>query len=221
MARFRDRQRALELRKEGKSYSQIKAILKVSKSTLSYWLRNYPLSKQRIRELRDWNEQRIERYRETMRRKREERLKAVYIKQKRIIFPLTQKEKYLSGLFLYWGEGSKTSPALTITNTNPAVIKFFINWLSECLDVFPKRLRVHLHLYQDMNIEKEIRYWTKLLQLKRSQFTKPYIKKSLKSSINHKGMFGHGTCKVTIGDARLSERVLMGIKAVSDYSVGQ
>lgn len=78
MARFKDREKALILRKQGMSYSQIKKILKVSKSTLSLWLRNYPLSKQRIRKLRDWNEQRIEKCRETKRKKKEERLKQFY-----------------------------------------------------------------------------------------------------------------------------------------------
>jgi len=89
------------LRKQGKSYSQIKKILKVSKSTLSLWLRNYPLSKQIIRELRDWNEQRIEKFRNTMRKKREERLKEVYKSQKKIISPLNKREFFLAGLFLY------------------------------------------------------------------------------------------------------------------------
>ena len=71
MARFRDHAKALILRKQGKSYSQIKTILKVSKSTLSLWLRDYPLSRQRIRELRDWSEQRIEKCRETKRKKKD------------------------------------------------------------------------------------------------------------------------------------------------------
>jgi DNA-binding CsgD family transcriptional regulator len=35
MARFIEHQKALELRKQGKSYSEIKKILDISKSTLS------------------------------------------------------------------------------------------------------------------------------------------------------------------------------------------
>ena len=51
MARVKDRQRALELRLQGRSYSQIKKELGVSKSTLSEWLRQYPLTQERIRQL--------------------------------------------------------------------------------------------------------------------------------------------------------------------------
>jgi len=78
MTRLIDRRRTLELGKQGKSYSQIKAILKVSKSTLSLWLQDYPLSEKRLRELRDWNQSRIENYIETRKRQRETILNDIY-----------------------------------------------------------------------------------------------------------------------------------------------
>ncbi len=52
MAKFKEREKTIALRKEKQiSYSQIKKILKVSKSTLGLWLRNYSLSEERIKEL--------------------------------------------------------------------------------------------------------------------------------------------------------------------------
>lgn len=59
MARKLDKQRAILLRKRGYSYSQIKNKLGISKSTLSGWLYDIPLSEKRIRELRDLSPQRI------------------------------------------------------------------------------------------------------------------------------------------------------------------
>lgn len=223
MARFRDREKAIALRKQEMSYSQIKKILKVSKSTLSYWLRDYPLSEKRIKELRDWNQQRIERCRETKRKKKEKRLGSFYKLQKRFIFPLNKREFYLAGLFLYWGEGSKRQQAmLSISNTDPSVIKFFIVWLTKVLKVPKEKLKIQLHLYQDMNIKKEIQFWSTTLNIPHKQFTNPYIKESSSKRINHKGGFGHGTCNVRTGDARLSEKTLMGIKAIADkyYKMG-
>jgi len=218
MARFKDREKALILRKQGMSYSQIKKALKVSKSTLSGWLNNYPLSKQRIRELRDCNEQRIEKFRETMKRKKDARLKIFYDEQKNFIFPLTKRELYLGGLFLYWGEGTKSHTSnLTISNTDPSVIKFFVKWLVVCLGVPKNKISVQLHLYEDMKIKKEIEFWSEALNIPSAQFTRPYIKKSFLKDINHKGGFGHGTCNVKIGDARLAEKTLMGLKSISDH----
>ncbi|MFA7385413.1 MAG: hypothetical protein WCZ99_00510 [Candidatus Paceibacterota bacterium] len=218
MARIKDREKAVFLRKEKQmSYSQIKKTLKVSKGTLSVWLKNYPLSRQRIRELRDCNEQRIEKYRETMRRKKEERLKGFYKEQKKIIFPFSRREIYLNGLFLYWGEGSKKADTLiSISNTDPSVLNFFIFWLIKCFNVSREKIRVQLHLYKDMNIKEEVRFWSKILNIPLDQFTRPYIKKTSSVRINHKGGFGHGTCNVSIGNARLTEEVHMAIKAIAD-----
>lgn len=217
MARFADRQKALELRLQGKSYSQIKAALNIPKSTLSNWLNNYPLPLERIRELRDWNEIRIEKYRETMRKKKNSRLEQYYHEQKQQILPFNDKEFYLAGLFLYWGEGSKTKTStLSVSNTDPSIIIFFINWFTQSLNIPKEKLKIRLHLYQDMDIIKEINFWKTTLQLPISQFTKPYIKTSLFESINHKGGFGHGTCTVSIGSARIAEKILMALKVMSD-----
>ncbi|PIR82779.1 hypothetical protein COU20_00415 [Candidatus Kaiserbacteria bacterium CG10_big_fil_rev_8_21_14_0_10_59_10] len=42
MARRADHQKAVLLRKQGKSYNEIKEILGIAKSTLSGWLHDYP-----------------------------------------------------------------------------------------------------------------------------------------------------------------------------------
>jgi len=218
MARLEDHEKALVLRKEGTSYSQIKKILSVSKSTLSLWLRNYPLSKQRIRELRDWNEQRIEKCRETKRKKREKRLNSFYQQQKKLIFPFNKRELYLAGLFLYWGEGTKSqSSILSISNTDPSVIKFFIVWLTKVLKLPKNKIKIQLQLYKDMDVKKEVSFWSKILNISLSQFTHPYVKKTSGERINHKGGFGHGTCNARIGEARTAEKILMGLKSISDY----
>lgn len=221
MARFKDREKALVLRKQGMSYSQIKKILGVSKSTLSYWLRDYPLPEEKIKELQrigaHRSEQAIERYRETMRQKRERRLNRFYKEQMKLFFPFNKRDLLLAGLFLYWGEGAKTKTTqLSISNTDPSMIRFFVAWLTNSLGVSKEKLRIQLHLYKDMEIKKETIFWSKALNIPEKQFNKPYIKESSSKRINHKGGFGHGTCNVTIGDARLSEKILMAIKAIAD-----
>lgn len=218
MARLLDKQKALKLRTQGKSYSQIKSELGISKSTLSYWLRDYPLSPERIKELRDFSHQRIERYIETRRVKRESRLKAIYDSERKIIFSLSQRDLFIAGLFLYWGEGSKsTMKEVSLSNTDPTVIKFFIYWARECLGVPNEKINLRLHLYSDMDVDTETDFWIRTLKVPKSQFNKPYIKKSLRSDITYnKGGFGHGTCNARIYNARLSEKVVLGIKSISD-----
>ncbi|KKU16167.1 MAG: hypothetical protein UY26_C0001G0004 [Candidatus Jorgensenbacteria bacterium GW2011_GWA1_48_13] len=216
MARLKDRQHALILRKEGKSYSQIKSSIGVSKGTLSYWLRDFPLPEERIRELRDWSQQRIERYRQTRLRTKEDRLNKIYFEQKRIIFPLSKRDLLIAGLFLYWGEGSKSKlPELEVANTDPAVPKFFIYWVTKFLKLEKSKIKAHLHLYNDMDVAKEINFWSSALDIPKTQFTKPYIKKNSSELIN-RGTFGHGTCTIRIGNARVGEKVQMGLKSIRD-----
>jgi hypothetical protein len=220
MAKVEERRKALELRKQGKSYSQIKKELALSKSTLSVWLRNYPLSKEQIRVLRDWSEVRIEKFRRTMQRKREKRLASYRAEERKKWLPLSPRELFLAGLFLYWGEGNKSlGGGISLSNSDPNVIKFFIYWLVKCLRLDFKKIKVYVHLYSDMNINEELGYWSKELRIPLGQFSRPYIKKNERADIDQKG-FGHGTCNLFISDVRTKERMMMGIRAIyENYSL--
>ena len=99
------KEKAFELRKEGMSYSEIKNRLSISKSTLSLWLRDLPLSDQRISELRDNNPKRIERYRNTMNQKREEKILQSYEQAKHKLGKILKRDLFVGGIFLYMGEG--------------------------------------------------------------------------------------------------------------------
>lgn len=189
----------------------------MSKGTLSSWLRKYPLSAERINELRGKNEKRIERFRETMKQKREKRQKEIYTVQKKFVLPLNNREIFLAGLILYWGEGTKAQRnSLIVSNSDPSVIKFFIYWLTKTLSVPRSNIKIYLHLYKDMKIDKEVKYWSDILAIPRKQFNRPYIKKTLFRRINHKGSFGHGTCQTRVNNTQLTEKVLMSIKAISN-----
>jgi hypothetical protein len=214
MALRKEKSEAIKMRKEGASYSQIKEKLRVSKSTLSLWLRGYPLSDKRMRELRDNSEIRIEHYRETMFRKRESRLSNVRAKAMRELGSFSKRELIIGGLFLYWGEGSKTTSTCTsVSNTDPAVLVFFIEWL-RLLGVPKENLRIKIHLYKDMSVKKELRYWSRILCIPLSDFRKPYIKDSLRSGLSYPQRFTHGTCNVIYENRDVMERVLMSLDCI-------
>jgi len=216
MARKKDKQKALEYREKGYSYSQIKEKLQVSKSTLSNWLHDRPLSERRIKELRADNPIRIERYRNTMRAKREEKNKMVYKKIRQKIRNISDREFFIAGFFLYWAEGSKTKKfSSALTNTNPTMLILFIRWL-KFFDIPRTKLKVHLHLYADMDIKKQMSFWSNTLDIPISQFRKPYIKKTTLSALTYTNGFGQGTCSVIVDDGDVSAKILMGIKYIQD-----
>lgn len=213
------RVQALEMRRQGKSYSQIKSELSVSKSSLSLWLRDHPLPIERIRELRDWNAQRIENCRNTKQRHREVRLKLVYEKAEKTLLPLTKKELFIAGLFLYWGEGGKTVRfGISLSNTNPQVIKLYIKWLETCLGVPREKMKVRLHLYKDMSVDNEIAFWGSELGVSRENFGKPYIKSTTLRGLTFKSI-GHGTCNLVVNGRDYYEKTMMSLQSIVDHYV--
>ena len=216
MARKKDKQKVLAMRHKGMSYSQIKEKLGISKSTLSGWLYNMPLSAERIRELQADSPIRIEKYRNTMRAKREKKLLEAYVEMSKKIGRLSTRELFLAGLFLYWGEGNKQRGRVAISNTDPKVIQFALYWMVNALKIPKSKMRILLHLYSDMNIEKETVFWSKTIGIPVEQFSKPYIKKTTRQGLSYKS-FGHGTCNLVCCDSALAEKIAMSIKAIAEY----
>lgn len=220
MARVIDRQKAIELRIQGKTYGQIKEELGIAKSTLSDWLSQYSLSEKQLTLLKlnkKYSRQvAAEKNRVTKYRKREARILTTYDKQRKYWTSLSKRELELAGIFLYWGEGTKLMKGpIVISNTDPSVLKFSLYWMANGLEISKEKIKVTLHLYNDMNIKKEMEYWSEQLKLPLSQFAKPYIKKSTRVNINHKG-YGHGTCALLVSNVLLKEKIMMAIKAISD-----
>lgn len=221
MTRIAERRKAIELRKQGATYSDIRIKLNISKSTLSDWLRYYPLTKKQITLLEKSKTRNkklaIERFRSTMQMRREKRLSNLYEQERKRWISLNRREIELTGIFLYWGEGNKRlNGPISLNNTDPHILKFTLYWLIEGLKIPRNKIRVHLHLYSDMNIHQEMAFWSEELKLPLSQFNKPYIKESTRINIDQKG-YGHGTCGLAVSNIRLKERIMMDIKVIADY----
>ncbi|MBI2057813.1 MAG: hypothetical protein HYT63_02425 [Candidatus Yanofskybacteria bacterium] len=218
------KQKAIELRiKHELSYSAIKNKLGVPKSTLSNWLINFPLSKERVLELKRkaWkkNEAKYELYRITMREKKEKREEEYYNKYKNKLSNFSQNSYFIAGLALYLAEGSKRSSAkLVFTNTNSKLVIFFIYWINKFFKFPKEKIRIFLQLYPNMDIEKELFFWEKELKLPRQQFYKPFIRKLLPSSFSYRESFHHGTCAAIVMSAEKHREVLMACKAFLDVS---
>lgn len=213
------RAEAIKLRLQGYTYSQIKGELKLAKGTLSNWLKNLPLSENTIKLLsknKEISEDiRIEKFRQTARNKWINRLSKVLETQRKEVLPLSEQELFLAGVCLYWGEGSKQRNIVAISNTDPRIIKFVFYWMTVILKVPKDKLQVRLHLYSDMDVKVEVRFWSQVLSIPENQFRRPYIKKTTREGLTYKS-FGHGTCNLICFSVTLSEKIAMTIKAISE-----
>jgi hypothetical protein len=216
MTLYKEREEAIKLRLHGLSYNVIREKVPVSKSTLSCWLREFPLSRECINELRAKSPIRIEKFRNTMQKKREERLKKVYTRVANDIKKMSKREIFLAGLFLYWGEGGKTKEySITLSNTDPQMIIFYLKWLRN-IGVSQEKIRVRLHVYSDMDIDKETRFWEAITGLNKNHFQKPHIKKSDSKKLTYRRGYGHGTCNIIVDERTISEYVLQGLKYIKN-----
>lgn len=216
------KEEALRLRIEQQlGYASIAKLLPVAKSTLSNWLKHYPLSEERIKQIRiqslNKGEAKIERFRNTMRVKREKRFRESYSKYLKKFSQPSEESQFVAGLMLYLAEGSKKDDYhITLANTDPKVIKFFMRWANQFMDISRSSFRVQLHLYPNMDIDKEVTFWQKELGITREQFYKHQIRVLQKGSFSYRESFRHGTCSVYFSGSDKKRELMAAIKAFVD-----
>lgn len=205
--------KSIELRRRGLSYGEIKKKIKVSKSTLSLWLKTIPLtpeSKKRFYTARILNLARGP-YSQKERRKREI-TKIIEEAEKEINVPLSFEAYRLVGAFLYWAEGSKTS-GFKITNSDPYLALFMVRWLGKIFKIFPQDLKARLNIYPQQNEVELKQFWSQLTGIPFEKFGKSFVK-PLSRNYKKNNLY-YGTIRIEVPkgtDMRL--RVFGWIKAV-------
>jgi len=205
--RLNDKIKAIKLRKKGKSYSFIKQTLKVSKSTLSEWLKNIELNKKQQEKLLKGLE--ISRYAaaKAKRDKRIEQTKEIIkIGEKEFPF-LINKPLFLIGLSLYWAEGDKNElERVKFTNSDPRMITFMMKWFKEICEVPQEKFRIALHIHNLHSRKNVVKYWSEITRIPKKQFHKLYIKPTaLKYRRN---ILYNGTCAIIVNDKKLFRKIV-------------
>jgi len=181
MTRDELRKKAESLRTEGKSYGDISRELGVAKSTLSYWFNTTScylgtsekqlkhLVKARVLARKAISKKQI--------------LKASLLQEK---VSLDFKKESLKDIFtkkialsmLYWAEGTKHKKVggLTFTNTDPMLIKVFVSLLYQTFNIDLSKIKLRLAIHYYHNEEKCKIFWSNLIGIEVSQFTKTYLK---------------------------------------------
>jgi len=147
---------------EQKSAKEIARRLGCSENKINYWIKKHGIPKRSISE-------------------------AVYISYNPNGDPFLFKEVktidqaflYGLGLGLYWGEGTKADKSsVRLGNTDPELINKFIEFLKEIFAIKKKDLRFGLQIFSDAKPSKALDFWSKKLNISKSQFYKVVITKS-------------------------------------------
>lgn len=215
----------MELRiKHQWGYGAIAREVGVAKSTLSRWLEDLPLSEERIRELRReaWStgEAKREKFRQTMRAKRDAMEKDIYCRQAKKFVRVSKQGVFIAGLMLYAAEGDKKTRAeIAFTNTDHEMVLFFARWLEEFLHIPRNKLKIQLHLYENMNIKAQEDFWRKQLRMRPNQLCKSQVR-PVRGEYSYQEPFRHGTCKLYVGGVLKKSELMLSIRAFFDTYKG-
>ena len=175
--KLKEKIEAIHLRRLGKSYSEIRKQLNVSKSALSLWLRSVKLIPAQLERLKGRQRSGLGGGKAN-REKRIRRTKEVIKEAKKEAGQFFKTPLFLSGLMLYWAEGDKSDEreVVKFTNSDPAMIKFIMRWFREVCKVPEKKFRIALHIHK-LHCRKDVEeYWSKLTNIPSIQFYKIQIK---------------------------------------------
>jgi hypothetical protein len=198
-----EREYAIKLRTQGKTYSEIRKELgkRISKSTLSYWCRGVLLKnvqKDRIRTIQIKNIKIAQNKALIInKKKREEYLEALKKRHEHLkkIIPNINISRLLLAM-LYLGEGAKwkSHRGLQLGSSNPEIMKIYLNLLEKCFGVSRENLKGMIFHRADQNLNSLISYWSKTLGISQNNFYKS--KPDMRTKNRKTRSEYHGVCAV-------------------------
>lgn len=110
---------------------------------------------------------------------------------KKLVGQLSSKEKLLFISALYWAEGSKKDFGLS--NTDPALIKVFIEGLKDIFGLKQNELKVSVRIYEDLDREKCLAFWSNITGIPKENFINVNVLPGKK-----KGKLEYGMCRIRV-----------------------
>lgn len=200
------------LRKEGLSVKEIQKKLKVSRSSVSLWVRDIQLTKKQLERL--YLNKKTGALRGSIigarkkQREREELTRRLMTKGEKEVGNISNRDKFIAGISLYFAEGDKSDGHISFCNTDPYAVRFMVNWIRKFCNPPEEKLRGTLYIHDDLDERKAKRYWSGLTGIPLNQFTKSYIARNNPKRLRKKKHI-YGVFRVSISSTIL-HRKLMG-----------
>jgi hypothetical protein len=214
-----EKQQAIKLRKNGRSYSQIGKYLNVPKSTLSYWFSNLKISQDaqdliNIRSHKKSTAALIKRNKQqTFLAK--ERAAVIREESKKEVVNLIKDPLFVSGISLYWAEGYKKGAygskwkSVDFANSDPEMISIMMKFFIKICGISINKIRAQVIAHENVNIDLAVKYWSKLTKISPERFIKTSLPKKIISKNKRKNSnLTHGTLHIRINDVRFFFKII-------------
>ncbi|MEK7582979.1 MAG: hypothetical protein AAB483_01070 [Patescibacteria group bacterium] len=198
MAKSQIRIQARKLRKNGRSIKDIARLLKMPKSTISYWCRDIELTKEQNEALTQLKQGAVRQGQLNgalvNKKKRLARIELYRQEGKEVFQNISKEEYFVAGLMLYLAEGSKKNRNIDFVNSDPEVIKFMLHWFYRFFSLSPNNFtfRVSINKIHKSRDRKIKEYWATYLKLPLDRFQSTVFlqSKQNKRYENHDEYFG-------------------------------
>lgn len=217
-----EREKAIDLRRQGLSYSEIQARVPVSQASLSFWLRGVELEddhKQRLAERKAAGQPRAAQ-------------KVHQLKIDRVEHALRQAESeanqflnsmellWVIGTVLYWAEGTKIrkwpcKEQVQFTNMDSDMIRLVREWLKRYCGLTSDDFDYALYIHPDADVLSAQGYWVRVLKIPHTQLHTYFKKHNPSTRRKHVGRTYYGTMRMTVRRSTLlAHRIKSWICAV-------
>lgn len=201
-----EKEKAITLRKEGKTYSDILRAISVAKSTLGIWLKDAKLSipeKQRFTLAKKLASLRGG---QAKRKQRIEKQDSIISRANLEIKGISDRELFLIGVIMYWAEGAKEKEyhpgsQLQFSNMDPKMIQIFLIWLKKVCKIDKNMIifNIFLHKTHKHRVEEIRQYWSKVTGFPVNNFSTVYWKKNkIKTNRKNVGEKYNGVLKIKV-----------------------
>jgi transposase-like protein len=216
-----ERSRARKLRKErGYSIKQIAALLGVSTSSVSLWVRDIELTEEQHEALRQrsalYDGQLLGRAVSSGRRRAERR---AYQEHGRAL-ARRGDVRHAMGCMLYWAEGSKNRNSIRFSNSDPEMVRTFVNFLRSYFPLGDENIRLTCHLFADhVERQREIEnFWLDVARVPRSSLCPSIVNVYSKySSKKRRNKLPYGTCRVVVSRTSVVQSIYGAIQEYGGF----
>lgn len=172
----------VDLRKKGRTISEIQAVTQRGRATILKYAKNVKILPR--------FHKRWENKQHSITLKRECELKRAKKQAKSLISKISKRDKLIIASCLYWGEGTKKD--FNLSNTDPELIKTFINYI-KYFGIKKKDLLITIRTYEDINRSEAIKYWATIIGIKENQIRNVNVLRGKKN-----GKLKYGMCRIRV-----------------------
>ena len=226
IAKLKEKEIAIRLRRKGLSYKEILRKVPVAKSSLSLWLQSVGLSKKQKQRLTKKKIASALRGALSRKNKRLDTVKMIGNAAKDEIGRINKRELWLIGTTLYWAEGARqkehnVSQVVKFSNSDPRAVRFFLKWLGVICKIPRKDInfRIALHENSVNRLTKVKIYWSKATGFSLDCFQKiDWKKNKIKTKRKNVGQDYFGLLNVYVKKSTNFNRKISGwIEGISNY----